>query len=223
MAAPAELRWRTEDRGIGRVIPLSAPAPENQHELLDWALAAAAAAEQRIADLEERLAYLESLSVTDELTAVLNRRGLISELSRAIAAASRGGPRGVLAVCDLDAFKAINDSLGHRAGNEVLRQVAATLRRRVRKNDVVGRLGGDEFALLLIGTDLANARRKVFSLARAIAPLPQQMDINLAPLAASFGLAAYDGSEDYETLLHRADMAMYEDKRRHREGEAAAG
>jgi diguanylate cyclase (GGDEF)-like protein len=213
MPVPAETRWHTDERGIARLMPATQPGPEDQPALLDWALAAAAAAEQRIADLEERLAYLEGLSVTDELTAVLNRRGFSLELTRAIAAASRGGPRGVLIVCDLDGFKAINDLYGHRAGNEVLRQIADGLRRRVRKNDVVGRLGGDEFALLLIGASVANARRKCASLARDLASSPPSLEGAAIPLSASFGLAEYDGSEDMEALLHRADMAMYAQKR----------
>ena len=214
MPVPAETRWHTDENGIARLVPVGAPpGAEDQPALLDWALAAAAAAEQRIADLEERLAYLEGLSVTDELTGALNRRGFGLELTRAIAAASRGGPRGVLIVCDLDGFKAVNDLYGHRAGNEVLRQVAARLRRRVRKNDVVGRLGGDEFALLLIGATLGNARRKCSCLARDLNARPPEIDGAPIPLSASFGLAQYDGSEDQEALLHRADMAMYEQKR----------
>jgi diguanylate cyclase (GGDEF)-like protein len=213
MSLPAEIRWHTDESGITRLVPLPAPSVEDQPALLDWALAAAAAAEQRIADLEERLAYLEGLSVTDELTTVLNRRGFMLELTRAVAAASRGGPHGVLIVCDLDGFKAVNDLYGHRAGNEVLRQVATGLRRRVRKNDVVGRLGGDEFALLLIGATLPNARRKCLSLARSLNTAPPEIDGAPIPLNASFGLALYDGSEDHEALLHRADMAMYTQKR----------
>jgi diguanylate cyclase (GGDEF)-like protein len=214
MPVPAENRWLTDANGIAHVIPLAAPPSDDQPALLDWALAAAAAAEQRIADLEERLAYLEGLSVTDELTTALNRRGFLLELSRAISAAARGGPQGVLIVCDLDGFKAINDLYGHRAGNEVLRQVAGMLRGRVRKNDVVGRLGGDEFALLLIGASLANAKRKCQYLIRALATTPPTIDGVALPLSASFGLAAYDGSEEVEALIHRADMAMYADKRR---------
>jgi diguanylate cyclase (GGDEF)-like protein len=183
--------------------------------MLDWALAAAAAAGQRIADLEERLAHLESLSVTDELTGVLNRRGFLRELSRAVAAATRGGPRGVLILGDLDGFKAINDRHGHRAGNELLRQVATALQSRVRQNDVVGRLGGDEFALLLIGATLPNARRKCVCFNRALTGA--MVDALAVPLSVSFGVVAYDGSEDPEALLHRADMAMYAEKREHGE------
>jgi diguanylate cyclase (GGDEF)-like protein len=216
MPVPAENRWHTDENGITRLVPFPAPGPEDQRALLDWALAAAAAAERRIADLEERLAYIEGLSVTDELTTVLNRRGFMLELTRAVAAATRLGPHGVLIICDLDGFKAVNDLYGHRAGNEVLRQVAIGLRRRVRKNDVVGRLGGDEFALLLIGATLPNARRKCLYLSRSLNNAPPEIDGVPIPLSASFGLALYDGSEDQEALLHRADMAMYAQKRANR-------
>ena len=217
MPLPMETRWRTDAQGIARLAPDTRPAAEDHPAMLDWALATAAAAEQRVADLEERLAYLESLSVTDELTTVLNRRGFVLQLTRAIAAASRGGPQGVLIVCDLDGFKAVNDLYGHRAGNEVLRQIAAALRNRIRRNDVVGRLGGDEFALLLIDANLTNARRKALALARDLSATPPEVDGTLIPLSASFGLATYDGTEDQEALLHRADMAMYAEKRGRRE------
>jgi diguanylate cyclase (GGDEF)-like protein len=212
MSVSAELRWHTDEHGIAHVIPIANTGIVDQSGMIEGSLAAA---QQRIAHLEERLVYLEGLSVTDELTRVLNRRGFIIELTRALAAAGRQGPPGVLILCDLDGFKAVNDRHGHRSGNDVLRLVAATLRRRVRKNDVVGRLGGDEFALLLIGTSLSNARRKCLCLTRALGnALPRIGGISIS-LNASFGLAAFDGSEDHEMLLHRADMAMYEEKRRH--------
>ncbi len=217
MPIPAETRWHNDEQGIARLASSARPADADEPALLAWALATAAAAQQRVADLEARLAYLESLSVTDELTAVLNRRGFLSELTRAHAAAVRGGPHGVLIICDLDGFKAVNDLYGHRTGNELLRQVAALLRARVRRNDVVGRLGGDEFALLLIGASLVNARRKCQGLARDLASAPPEIDGSPVPLSASFGAVAYRGDEDQEALLHRADMAMYAEKRRRRE------
>lgn len=212
MSVRAEKHWRNDGGHLARVIPIAAAAAVEP--TLPEALAAAAAAEQRIADLEERLAYLEGLSVTDELTRVFNRRGFVLELSRAIAAAQRGGPQGVVIVCDLDGFKAVNDRYGHRAGDDVLRQVAATLARQVRRNDVVGRLGGDEFAVLLIGAGPVGARRKCACFARALIETPPRIDGIGLTLSASFGLAAFDGGEEHETLLHRADMAMYAEKHR---------
>ena len=79
--------------------------------------------------------------------------------------------------------------------------------------DVAARLGGDEFGLLLIGADEAAARRRIQGFARGIAAIAPNVNGLALPLSASFGLARFDGSEDEETVLHRADMAMYEEKR----------
>ena len=106
----------------GRLVRLM-PATGDQPALRAWALSVAAAADQRVAELEARLAYLEDLAVTDELTGALNRRGFLMEFSRAIDAARRGGPQGVLIICDLDGFKTVNDRLGHAFGDDVLRQL----------------------------------------------------------------------------------------------------
>jgi diguanylate cyclase (GGDEF)-like protein len=201
-------------RRKGRLIHLEPPASD-QSAVRAWALSVAAAAERRVAELEERLTYLEGLAVTDELTGALNRRGFLVEFSRAIDAARRGGPNGVVLIYDLDGFKTVNDRLGHAVGDEVLRQVGRLLLRCVRKMDVVARLGGDEFALVLIGADLASAQRRAQSFARAIAAIAPGVTGLAVPLSASFGLAAFDGSEDEEAVLRRADATMYAEKRRH--------
>jgi diguanylate cyclase (GGDEF)-like protein len=136
------------------------------------------------------------------------------ELSRAIDAARRGGPTGVLIICDLDGFKLVNDRLGHGFGDEVLRQVGMLLLRGVRKMDGAARLGGDEFALLLIGADLPAAQRRIQGFARGIAEIAPRFDGLALPLSASFGVALFNGAEDEETVLHRADRSMYAEKRR---------
>jgi len=189
-------------------------APDGHHLLLTWALTGMAAAEQRVAELEARLAYVEGLTVTDELTRLLNRRGFLAELSRALESARAGGPPGVLMICDLDGFKAVNDRHGHNAGNRVLRELSASLIRQVRRTDAVARLGGDEFGFLLMGAMLASAAAKAARLEQAIAGLDVLIEGARVDIRASFGLVAYDGSETEEVLLHRADMAMYEEKRR---------
>lgn len=204
-AAPAQSRLRRLRHA--RLASADEPA------ILKWALSITAAAERRVAELEARLAYFEGLSTMDELTCALNRRGFLFEFSRAVAAARRGGQCGAVIVGDLNGFKAINDKYGHAAGNEVLRQVADLLKRRVRKMDAVARLGGDEFALLLIGADLNSAQQKCVTLARALASSPPLVDGRPVKLGASFGVAVYDGNESEEDVLHRADMAMYEEKR----------
>lgn len=194
--------------------PAVEPAPDGQQMLLTWALTSMAAATQRVAELEARLAYVESLTVTDELTRLLNRRGFLSELSRALETVRAGGPSGVLMICDLDGFKDVNDRHGHNAGNRVLRELAASLIRQVRRTDAVARLGGDEFGFLLVGATLASAIAKAARLEDAIANLDLLIEGAPIHISASFGVVSYDGSESEEVLLHRADMAMYEEKRR---------
>ena len=197
--------------------PLS-PGPEapdgGGQGLLNWALAGKAAAEQRVAELEARLAYLESLTVTDELTRLLNRRGFLAELSRALDTARSGGAPGAVLSCDLDGFKAVNDRHGHNAGNRLLRELSASLVRQVRRTDAVARLGGDEFAFLLVGATLPSAHVKAARLRDSIATLDLVIEGARVDISGSFGVVAYDGSETEEAVLHRADMAMYEEKRR---------
>ncbi|HKX07722.1 MAG TPA: GGDEF domain-containing protein [Stellaceae bacterium] len=189
-------------------------APDGDQGLLTWALSGKAAAEQRVAELEARLAYLESLTVTDELTRLLNRRGFLAELSRALETARSGGAPGAILICDLDGFKAVNDRHGHNAGNRLLRELSASLVRQVRRTDAVARLGGDEFAFLLVGATLPSAHVKAARLRDSIATLDLVIEGAPIDISGSFGVVAYDGSETEETLLHRADMAMYEEKRR---------
>ena len=191
-----------------------AAAPDGHQVLLTWALSGMAAAEQRVAELEARLAYLESLTVTDELTRLLNRRGFLVELSRALETARAGGPPGALLICDLDGFKAVNDRHGHNAGNRLLRELSANLVRQVRRTDAVARLGGDEFGFLLVGATLPSANAKAARLRDSIATLDLVIEGAPVDISGSFGVVAYDGSETEEVLLHRADMAMYEEKRR---------
>src|SRR5690606_35017042 len=151
------------------VVHLRQPRTANRQRLLDWALAAVAEAEERVAQLQARVTYLEGISVTDELTGLLNRRGFLAELQRALAVARRGGTRGVLMLCDLDGFKLVNDRHGHSVGNEALKQFAALLASRVRRADAVGRLGGDEFGIILTAATLANARRRAQALRQLVA------------------------------------------------------
>ena len=206
----AALKLRKSDdafiaRRSVRHLNLVPPTNADHATLLAWAHDLSAAAHERVMTLEQRIAHLETMVSSDELTGLLNRRGFLGAFTRANASATRGGPGGVIIVCDLDGFKQVNDLLGHARGDEVLRQVGGILRRRIRKMDAAARFGGDEFALMLDGASLATAKRKCQYLAR---------DINTIGLGASFGLAAFDGGESEESALHRADMAMYEEKRR---------
>jgi diguanylate cyclase (GGDEF)-like protein len=188
-----------------RHLNLVPPANADHATLLAWAHDLSSAARDRVMTLEQRIAYLETMVSSDELTGLLNRRGFMGAFTRAHASAKRGSPGGVIVVCDLDGFKQVNDLLGHAQGDEVLRQIGGILRRRIRKMDAAARFGGDEFALMLVGVSMATVKRKCQCLAG---------EISAIGLGASFGLAAFDGNESEEVVLHRADMAMYEEKRR---------
>jgi len=192
-------------RRPARHLNLVPPATADHATLLAWARDLSAAAYERVATLEHRISHLETMVASDELTGLLNRRGFLAAFTRAHASAKRGGAGGVIVVVDLDGFKKVNDLLGHAQGDELLRLVGTILRRKIRKMDAAARFGGDEFALMLVGVSLATAKRKCHGLSREIAALG---------IGASFGLAAFDGDESEEIVLHRADMAMYEEKRR---------
>jgi len=146
----------------------------------------------------------------DSLTGMLNRRAFMRELNSEIERSLRYGRRFVLALCDLDDFKSINDTDGHPAGDRALEAVAALLEGTVRATDFAFRVGGDEFALLLPETDAAEAQDAVGRIVAALAG-----DGVLAHgLGISFGLALFpiDGKTP-EELIRRADQALYAAKR----------
>ncbi|MGY2085510.1 diguanylate cyclase domain-containing protein [Blastococcus sp. SYSU DS0539] len=148
----------------------------------------------------------------DALTGLPNRVLFLDRLTAAIAAAGRGSSLAVL-FCDLDRFKQVNDSLGHAAGDELLRQVSARLRAAVRPGDVVGRLSGDEFAVVLPG--LAEPSDADGLAARIVACFhePFRLEGTDVVVGTSVGVAVHPGDGgSAEELLRTADAAMYRHK-----------
>ncbi|MGY1785689.1 GGDEF domain-containing protein [Geodermatophilus sp. SYSU D00698] len=142
---------------------------------------------------------------TDELTGLANRRALGE---RAAAHLAPGRPAGVL-LLDLDGFKAVNDGLGHAAGDDLLRTVGARLRGALRPSDVLARLGGDEFAVLLPGADAVLARECAARLHRVLVE-PVAVAGRVVRVGASIGLATTLGDgRTIESLLAAADAGMY--------------
>jgi diguanylate cyclase (GGDEF)-like protein len=182
--------------------------------LFEQAIAAAAKVEERIAEQKARIAYLETLSQTDELTGLLNRRGFHEHLRRALANARRYGDSGVLVFCDLDNFKAINDGHGHAIGDEVLQRVGEAIKDRVRETDAVARFGGDEFAVLMTQTNWRNGYKRAQVLNRAINGTPLTIGRRKIAVQASFGVEPFNGNDEETNLVARADMAMYCNKRK---------
>jgi len=153
---------------------------------------------------------------SDALTGLLTRHAFIEEIERQIARLDRESEAGTLMFVDVDAFKAVNDRLGHATGDQVLVHVANMLRRLVRPFDVITRLGGDEFAVWLSGADHMTAAERADHLCK-IAPgeLQEMLPQPCPKLGLSVGIATRrSGSlETIEELLKRADMAMFEVKR----------
>ncbi|MEM8905503.1 MAG: EAL domain-containing protein, partial [Actinomycetota bacterium] len=164
-----------------------------------------------ISDLKMLERRLDHEATHDALTGLPNRAGLLRRLS-----SLRGARRtGALLFVDLDGFKAINDSLGHAAGDQLLRSVGARLRNVAREVDVVARLGGDEFVLLLADADADEARTASRRVIDAI-ERPHMLAGQDVHLSCSVGLAVDDGSHSGVALLAQADTAMYEAKERGR-------
>ena len=157
----------------------------------------------------DRLRASDTRARTDDLTGLGNRRHLIERLQAAI---DRGGELALLLI-DLDGFKELNDTLGHHAGDEVLRQIGPRLGSAVREHDTLARLGGDEFALVLAPGDEVAASTAGLRLRSALERSFHVEDI-VVHVDASVGIALFpDHAPDPIGLLQRADVAMYEAKR----------
>ncbi len=171
-------------------------------------------AEQIIAAHRGRITELERLSTTDELTGALNRRGFMQQLRLQISAARRYGHAGVLALCDLDDLKKVNDRFGHKAGDLTLIKLFSFLKGQVRETDLIGRIGGDEFAVALTCSDAPGGLHRVETLSAILDRGTTVCDATGRPVLASFGAVAYSGNETPDTLMQAADRNLYAAKRR---------
>ena len=160
------------------------------------------------------IAATQTAAALDMLTGMPNRRTIMQLLRDRVDNVAIGGACAVFLV-DIDRFKAINDALGHQAGDRCLRSIAQTITRSVRSNDRAGRIGGEEFLILMPDTNAETAVAAGERLRAAIA----QSDVRHAdgePVTASIGVAVATISDNVESLLARADHALYQAKRQGR-------
>ena len=151
----------------------------------------------------------------DELTGLSNRKLLVRKTEEALAEAARSGRAVGFLLLDLDRFKEVNDTLGHPAGDRLLRLVAHRLTHSVRPGDMVARLGGDEFAVLLPPVREVSAAREVAARLRAAIAEPIRLEGMSIEIEASVGLSLYpDDATGFELLMQHADVAMYLAKER---------
>ncbi len=155
-----------------------------------------------------RTAYelMREIAYTDALTGLPNRRRLYEDLRRLIATAERYGQTFCVCLFDLDHFKQLNDQHGHLVGDQALRAVARAVPQHLRAADHFGRWGGEEFAILLPQTDLSSAQT---ALDRVRLELHAINLPDVSMITASFGVTEYVPGDTGETILHRADQAMY--------------
>jgi diguanylate cyclase (GGDEF)-like protein len=165
--------------------------------------------------LEEQVSSNEWLALHDELTGLPNRRLFADRLTTAIERADRMRSRLALLILDLNGFKAINDTLGHQAGDQVLREVSAHLRKSVRASDTLARLGGDEFIVVATDLDVDQSLNHFMESVRGALEMPILVEGRSMIVSASLGMAIYpDDADDSIKLLRIADQRMYALKQR---------
>ena len=156
---------------------------------------------------EGRLQYFAD---HDPLTGLFNRRRFEQELDRQVARAARYEARGAVLLMDLDNFKYVNDTLGHRIGDELIRGVADVMRSRLRGSDVLARIGGDEFAVVLPEAGREEAERVAEALRAAVAAFPMTVDGRTVRTTVSIGATLIDQhATGGDRLIVESDLAMY--------------
>jgi diguanylate cyclase len=168
---------------------------------------------QRVNELEEEMQRLSDEVCTDQLTQVANRRGLMQAFEAERARVERTGAPLAIGLLDIDNFKRLNDELGHGAGDEALKSLAALVSKTLRPTDVVARFGGEEFVVLLPQTPMDEAQAILTRLQRTLTGGLFMHEQKQVFVTFSAGVTAYRLPETVEAALERADRGMYEAKR----------
>lgn len=164
--------------------------------------------------VQQRTSELEKRVNVDELTQLYNRRKFLEDLAVEYSRANRYKYPFSIIISDIDHFKSVNDRFGHLAGDEVLRQFAHCLQQQLRKSDVSARWGGEEFIVLLPAThedEALKVAKKLHDLVSSCCKIHEES------VTASFGVAQYDGHEDINQVINRADQALYRAKQKGRD------
>ncbi len=178
----------------------------------DWLLAIA----RDITERKQREVRLHELSTTDSLTGALNRAAFLGCLRGELEGVDSRDSRLSLVYFDIDHFKAINDTWGHAAGDLVLASLGEICRSTLRADDLFGRIGGEEFALMLDGQSLVESAMLAERLRRKFENVRVEFHGQWLNFTVSFGVAERRDGEPPDALMHRADMGLYEAKRKGR-------
>ncbi|MDB6061893.1 MAG: hypothetical protein JWM78_1996 [Verrucomicrobiaceae bacterium] len=168
--------------------------------------------ESQSANIEQRLLEQQRLALLDTLTQLPNRNAYEQRLRDEFERWQRYGRPLALAVCDIDHFKSINDNFGHLAGDKVLRIIAKTLAKRLRKTDFIARFGGEEFVVLMPETDQQAALQTIETIREAVANCPFHFREKPLSITMSAGIATFYENATPEKIFERADTALYQAK-----------
>jgi diguanylate cyclase len=169
-----------------------------------------------MATLQDNIETIRTESLTDPLTMLANRKSFDSAIGHVLATADKSGQVFSLLVCDIDNFKAFNDTYGHLIGDQVLRLVATSLKQNVKGQDVAARYGGEEFAIILPDTALRQATTLADHIRRSVMGrelVKRSTGENLGRVTISIGIAAWRPGDTAQTLIERADTCLYAAKR----------
>ncbi|HNO64647.1 MAG TPA: GGDEF domain-containing protein, partial [Thauera aminoaromatica] len=172
----------------------------------------ATAAQERVVTLQNELEEASRLMRHDQLTGALNRRGLDEMFQTESARAQRRGTRLAVALLDIDHFKKLNDSLGHKGGDDALVHLAKVVRQHLRPQDVLARYGGEEFVILLPETGDTDAQQALVRLQRELTREFFMAEMQKIVITFSAGVTRLAEGESLESALKRADGAMYQAK-----------
>ena len=164
-------------------------------------------------EMESVMIQAREVAQIDALTFLFNRRMIVRELQDEVLRAERYNNTLSISIIDVDKFKLVNDTYGHPVGDEVLKQVACQLRDHIRHPDTVGRYGGEEFLILLPNSDAKAATEQAVRLGKEIREMVVTIKEHELKVTVSIGIAQFKaGVDTWDTLLNRADNAMYEAK-----------
>jgi len=165
------------------------------------------------ADTRKAMSEIKTLSETDDLTGILNRRAFLSLSSHTVNMSQRYGRDFSIIMMDSDSLKTVNDAFGHDAGDELLKAMVGHAKQELRRPDLIARYGGDEFVLLLPDTNADGARQTAERIRERIAASPLEVGVKPLTITASMGVATYpDNGTSYEQVFEAADTALYASK-----------